>query len=151
MWKKGVFILKIPIWPSKSHEGQLQGQNEGHHWIPLWNLFHEWPSLLWKIFYLRKYQTVPELFRHPVYRRNEERAEVSRRFSSIFKFSNSEEKSVARATILTVPTFFTRTYPVIVYAWLACPIWAHCCHLAREKAQWCRLLPDASASRPWLF
>ena len=59
---------------------------------------------------------------HRVYRRNMERAEVSRRFSSNSKFSNSEEKSVARATILTAPTFFTQTDPVIVCAWLACPI-----------------------------
>ena len=65
--KKGGFHFKKQIWPSKSHEGQLQSQNEGHHWTLRWNLLQEWPSLFWKIFYLRKYQTVPGLFRHPVY------------------------------------------------------------------------------------
>ena len=62
--KKGGFHLKKQSWSWKSHEGQLQGQNEGHHWIPRWNLLREWPSLFWKIFYLRKYPTVPGLFRH---------------------------------------------------------------------------------------
>ena len=36
--KKGGFHLKKQSWPSRSHEGQPQGQNEGHHWIPRWNL-----------------------------------------------------------------------------------------------------------------
>ena len=64
-------------------------------------------------------------FVYAIYRRNKERAEVSRRFSGISEFSNSEEKSVACATKLTAPTLFTRTQPVIVCEWLACPIWAH--------------------------
>ena len=62
-------------------------------------------------------------FVYAKYRRNKERAEVSRRFSGISEFLNSEEeKSVARATKLTAPTLFTRTQPVIVCEWLACPI-----------------------------
>ena len=66
-------------------------------------------------------------FVYAIYRRNKERAEVSRRFSGISEFSNSEEeKLVARATKLTAPTLFSRTQPVIVCEWLACPIWAHC-------------------------
>ena len=45
MWKKGVSIWKKLIWPSKIHEGQLQGQHEGHHSISRWKILQElhWP------------------------------------------------------------------------------------------------------------
>ena len=43
--KKGGFRLKKQSWPSKSHEGQLQGKNWGHLWISCWQILQElhWP------------------------------------------------------------------------------------------------------------
>ena len=60
-------------------------------------------------------------FAYVIYRRNKERAEVSRRFSSISVFSNSEEeKSVARATKLTAPTSDPRTWNLAAPTTLPC-------------------------------
>ena len=44
MWNKGVSIKKNKF-DLQSHEGQHQGQNEGHHWIPRWKILQElhWP------------------------------------------------------------------------------------------------------------
>ena len=83
-------------------------------------------------------------FVYAIYRRNKERAEVSWRFSGISEFSNSEEeKSVARANKITAPTLFTRTQPVIVCKWLACPIWGHWVNVVTSSS--CRQL----LIRPW--
>ena len=44
-----------------------QDQHRAHQCISRWNLLQVWPSFFCKIFYLRKYSTVPGLFRHPLY------------------------------------------------------------------------------------